>query len=248
MRPSEHEFLASHPLVRTDDLSEARHCVTQKFCDHRLTLAARAPLSLRHNHVAGQAVSLNYLHYGADVAIDPGMLGGFYLLQIPLSGGAEILHRGAEVTASAATASLLNPDRETRMRWGGNCRKLLLQIDKGHLQSVAEALTGTPMPGAIRFDPGVDLTRPQGRRLRQLVIGCALACERDGLFERSDARDTLVEHELAAALLSLQPSNISHILAGAARQALPRDIRRALEVIHANLAGGPAAPHRPEYE
>ncbi|MEM8658212.1 MAG: AraC family transcriptional regulator, partial [Pseudomonadota bacterium] len=29
---------------------------------------------------------------------------------------------------------------------------------------------------------------------------------------------------------------ISHILAGAARQALPRDIRRALEVIHANLA------------
>ena len=116
-------------------------------------------LAVCHNHVSGANVSVNYLHYGADVQIDPGMLGDFYLLQVPLSGSAFVRHRGTDIVASCDTATLLNPDRETQMQWHGDCRKLLLQIKKGFLQSVAEDLIGAPVPGTIRFDPVVNLTR-----------------------------------------------------------------------------------------
>ena len=30
------EYLTNYPLLRTSDLDEARHCVTEKFCDHKL--------------------------------------------------------------------------------------------------------------------------------------------------------------------------------------------------------------------
>ncbi|MEM8852855.1 MAG: AraC family transcriptional regulator [Pseudomonadota bacterium] len=229
------EYLAGYPLLRTADLDEARHGVTAKFCDHRLELATSTPLFVRHNHVAGRAVSLNYLHYGADVRIDPGMLGDFYLLQIPLSGGALIDHRGAEVTASAQTATLLNPDRETRMQWSGACRKLLVQIDKDHLTAVAEAMTGAPLPGPVRFDPKVRLGTADGQRLKQFVLSCVWACETEGLFRSGNAQDGRIEHDLAEALLTLQPSNVSHILARRTREALPKEIRRAVDFIYAHL-------------
>ena len=168
------ELLASHPLVRTNDLDEARHCVTEKFCDHRLFMSSRDDqLSVRHNHVAGAHVSINYLHYGADVQINPGMLENFFLLQVPLSGGAFVRHRGKDIVASQTTATLLNPDRETDMSWRADCRKLLLQVDKNFLQQTAEELLGTPIPGAIRFDPVVDLTRNAGQVIKNMVLNTA---------------------------------------------------------------------------
>lgn len=237
MQPEHHVYLPSFPLLVTSDLDEARHEVTQKFCDHRLQLdRGTKGLSVRHNHVAGQNISLNYLHYGADVHIDPGMLGDFYLLQIPLSGSAFIRHRGAEVVATARAATLLNPDRETDMQWRGDCRKLLLQIDKTHLQNVAETLIGAPLPGPVRFDPKVDMTHADGKRLRQLVVACVRAAEEEALFDGAlNAGAALVEYDLANALLTLQPSNISHIIERADQQALPRQIKAALGYMHANL-------------
>lgn len=232
------EFLASHPLLRTGDLDEARHCVTEKFCDHRLFLSASdEKLTVRHNHVAGKHVSINYLHYGASVQIDPGMLENFYLLQVPLSGGAFVRHRGKDIVAGPSTATLLNPDRETNMTWRADCRKLLLQIDKEYLQSTAEQLVGAPIPGAIRFDPVVDLTRNCGKQIRNMVVHTAQLAESGMLFGLQGAvQDLWVETDLVTKLLRLQDSNISHVLTKSDQKVLPAGLRRALAFIHENLA------------
>jgi AraC-like DNA-binding protein len=232
------EFLASHPLLRTDDLDEARHCVTEKFCDHRLFKSSTmGDLSVRHNHVAGAHVSVNYLHYGADVQIDPGMLEDFYLLQVPLSGGALVRHRGKDIVASPRTATLLNPDRETQMTWLGDCRKLLVQIDKTYLQDIAEQVLGTPIPGTIRFDPLVDLTRSAGQVIKSLTVQTAQLAEAGRLFGgQTQMRDQWAEADFVTKLLTLQDSNISHMLARSDHHAMPAGIKRALAYIHANLS------------
>lgn len=232
------EFLASHPLLRTRDLDEARHCVTEKFCDHRLFMSSTVDqLSVRHNHVAGHHLSVNYLHYGADVQIDPGLLEDFYLLQVPLCGSALVHHRGKEIAASPATATLLNPDRETTMTWHGDCRKLLLQIDKSYLQRTAEEMLGAPIPGPIRFDPLVDLTQISGNMIRKMVIHTARLAEAGRLFGHAHAvQDIWAEADLVTNLLTLQHSNISHMLAHSDQQAMPAGIKRALAYIHANLS------------
>ncbi|MEP5761552.1 MAG: AraC family transcriptional regulator [Litoreibacter sp.] len=232
------DFLASHPLLRTNDLDEARHKVTEKFCDHKLVMSSKSDnLAVCHNHVSGANVSVNYLQYGADVQIDPGMLGDFYLLQVPLSGGAFVRHRGTDIVASRDTATLLNPDRDTQMRWRGDCRKLLLQIDKTFLHKVAEDLIGAPPPGTIRFDPVVDLTRDAGRSIKNMVVQTAHLAEEAALFSgRNAAQDLWTEADLVSTLLNCQASNISHMIASADLHALPSQVRRALAFIHANLS------------
>lgn len=232
------EYLSEFPLLRTDDLDEARHFVSAKFCGHKLVKSSRYDaLAVRHNHVASKNVSINYLHYGADVSIDPGMLEDFYLLQVPLSGGAVVRHRGREVLASRQTATLLNPDRETQMLWHGDCRKLLLQIDKSFLNQVIEDLLGHLPPGPVRFDPEVNMQTPSGQFIRNVLTRVVQLAEDRSLFANGGgAQDMWVETELVSTLLKHQASNISHMLETADHTALPVDIKRAVAYIHDNLS------------
>ena len=227
-------MLQKFRILQTCDLSEARHAVAARFCDHKLALADGArSLSVRHHHVSGQNLSFNILGYGADVSIDPGMLGDFYLLQIPLSGTARISHRGEEVDASPTMGTLLNADRPTRMLWRRDCEKLLLQVDKTYLEQVAEEELDIALPGAVRFDPTVDLRSDNGRHLRDRLLTCIRAIDLGKLYGQSPSLDDFnVERQLVLALLGLQPSNIAHMMWHRGERILPRHLRRAVEYIH----------------
>ncbi len=235
--PDAHEFLGAHRLFQTKSVEEARQAVARKFCDHRLELSkGEGGVAVRHNHVAGQATSLNFMTYGSDVMIDPGALQSFYLVQVPLTGRAHIHHRRVEVVADAATATVLNPDRETRMHWSHDCTKLLLQIDKTHLECVAESLIGRELPGPVRFHPAMNLENHGGRVIRRLIVACARAVDEGEIFQGEDRNRTChIENDLALALLIHQRNNISHIIEGASDEIMPRAMRRALDYIHANL-------------
>ncbi|KZM49289.1 AraC family transcriptional regulator [Labrenzia sp. OB1] len=232
------EYFTRNPVVRTRDMDEAKHIISGKLCDHKLeVLGCRSGLFVRHNAVSGRSISANYLHYGADVTVDPGRLDSFYLFQVPLSGSANIRHRGEDMTATTRMGAILNPDRGALLHWGRDCSKLLLQVDRTRLEEVARSITGTPLPGPIRFKMQVDLVNGPGRELKRLVMACAQAIENGDLFQGPlAARDLRAEEDLAHALLTLQPSNISHIIERSDRRANPREIRIALEYIHANLA------------
>ncbi|MDU9004303.1 AraC family transcriptional regulator [Sedimentitalea todarodis] len=230
-------LLSGFPILRTQDLSEARAVVGRAFCDHRLDMRRGAQLRVSHDHVCGADVSLNTLAYGAEVEIDPGQLQNFYLLQFPLAGAARIEHRGETVEACTETATILNPDRDTRMIWGVGCRKLLLQVNRGHLERVAEDLIGAPLHGPVRFDPRVDLTQTAGRRLFRQVISAARAATHGNLWrDGAGLNEAWIERELAAVLLDSQPSNISHMLWRVARAPTSREVRRGLDYLHANIS------------
>lgn len=229
-------LLSGFPILRTRDLSEARAVVGQAFCDHQLDMRRGAKLRVKHNHIGGAEVSLNTLGYGGEVEIDPGQLQHFYLLQFPLSGAARVQHRGETVEACADTATILNPDRDARMIWGAGCRKLLLQIKRGHLERVAKDLIGAPLQGPVRFDPRVDLRQAGGQRLFQQVTSAARAATYGNLWrDGAGLNEAWVERELATVLLESQPSNISHMLWRVARAPTSREMRRALDYLHANI-------------
>lgn len=232
-----HEYLGAYRLFQTRSVDEARETVARKFCDHRLELRKGGRgVALKHNHVAGRATSLNYMTYGSDVTIDPGALQSFYLVQVPLRGQARIRHRSVEVLANAETATVLNPDREAQMHWSSDCTKLLLQVDKRHLERVAQNLIGHDLPGPIRFDPAIDLKGTGGQVLRRLIVACARAADEGSLYQCGDQSHThQIENDLALALLTHQRNNISHMIDALSDEILPHTLRRALEFIHDNL-------------
>lgn len=235
---SQRSYFSQHTVLSTRDLDEARFRISEKFCDHSLeVIDNRAQLSVLHNTVRGRNISVNFLSYGAEVAVNPGMLGEFYLFHINLSGRANIQHRGEEMTADVQAGTMLNPDRPARLRWAADCSKLLFQIDRTHLETVAQTLIGAPLPGPIRFDMRVDFKTPEGQQLQRAFVASAAAVERRSLFHRPGSLSDLhIEYDLAHALLTLQNSNISHIIAGADHGSKPGEIRRAIGYIHANIS------------
>ena len=84
--------LQRYRLFESHDMDEARESVARVFCPHKLLmLRPRTELDACHHSARlHRDVSLNYVQYGPAVQIDPGYLQDFFLLQIPLRGGAEI--------------------------------------------------------------------------------------------------------------------------------------------------------------
>lgn len=230
-------LLPSFEVLNTQDLDEAREAVSMRYCDHRLDLARGRVLNVRHNHARGSHVSVNFLAYGGDVEIDPGELQDFYLLQIPVTGSARIQHRGEEVDTSPRQGSMLNPDRPTRMAWGHDCEKLMIQVDVAFLHLVATEWLGRTLPGQIRFEPAVDLRTPEGKTLRYIAERTAQAFEVGTLASRlEDLQLMATEREIALTLLHNLRSNITHLMARKPAVLAPRSLRRALDYLHGHYA------------
>lgn len=227
--------LAKRQLFRSHDLDEARAIVAAKFCAHRLERNTRDDrFDALQNHVAGRAVSLNYLRYGADVTIAPGELSSFYLLQIPISGTAEIANGGAPFLASPSCASMLNPQRPTRMRWAAGCEKLLVQIDRTAMEETAEAMIGRRLPGNLLFESAVDMAVPDARRWFAELRSLFAAADAGGAFAAPRSlRQAAIEREIMEGFLRLQPNSLSHRIAAVdgCRVASAR-VRAARAIIH----------------
>jgi AraC-like DNA-binding protein len=137
MHPDSHLLLDRFPLFRSSSPEEARTLVGSVFSPHRLAMCGGAqPLEVRHNQVRLQRLAINVLSYGAEVEIDPGERGDFYMLQLPLKGEAitECANRSASLTPD--TMGVLHPRLATRMRWSADCEMLLLQVPRHLLEDV----------------------------------------------------------------------------------------------------------------
>lgn len=232
------EPLSQRRLFQTTELDEARAIVADKFCDHRLDIATQADrFDACHHRAEGRATSLNYIRYGADVRIAPGELHSFYLIQIPLAGAAEIDNHGGDVLTHRGRGSVLNPHRETRMRWREGCTQLLLQIDAKTLQNEAETLLGTSLNAPVTFETAVDETRPATANWVRKLKTCFGLAEQNVVFGDSNPGTQMrVERELIGDFLSSQPSNISNLIASAPGAQANLYLRRAVQFIHANLS------------
>lgn len=225
-------------LFQSDDLDQARAIVAEKFCDHRLDRVSRSDrFDAVHNRAEGQATSLNYIRYGADVEIEPGELESFYLVQIPLTGQASIDNSAGTVETGPGLGSVLNPHRHTKMRWREGCSQLLLQINVTQLNRVAERLVGRALSNPVTFQTAVDQRHSDiGHWVRKLRTCFSLA-EKDVIYASGNPHtQAFVEEQLIEEFLLCQPSDISRLLTGPVEKVENLHVRRAMQYIHHNFA------------
>ncbi|SEK13644.1 AraC family transcriptional regulator [Paraburkholderia diazotrophica] len=164
-------------LLESGDLNEVRECVGSVFKPHKLALpGASHQLPSRMYHARHGSLSLNLLHYDGDVTIDPERLDSFFLLQIPVSGGAEIECGGRRFDSSPTVASLVSPTLPLRMRWI-RCPQVVLRIEREAIERHCSRHFGTEERGAVEFEPAFELASPSGMCLLPLlsVLGNALS-------------------------------------------------------------------------
>lgn len=237
LQPSgEREPLRAWRQFHSRDIDEVRALVARKFCDHRLQPEGPSRgTGARYNHVRGQALSLNFLSYGSAVQIDPGELQDFYLVQMPLSGRAQVANGSTSVASDRRTATVLNPTRETRMTWHADCRMLLLQIRRSALHRIAEQAAGLSLPEAVVFDTALPVSGGDLRGWARQFAACVSATENQtGFGSWSALQQQVIEEQLILGLLTHQQSNIRHLLAARASGSSSQ-IRRAQDFIHANI-------------
>ncbi|MFY0308516.1 helix-turn-helix domain-containing protein [Leisingera sp. D0M16] len=220
------------------DIDEARALVARKFCDHNLRPVAETPsFGTRHNHVPGRNLSLNFLSYGSAVQIDPGELQDFYLVQMPISGSAQVANGAAAVDSNTGQATVLNPTRATQMTWHADCRMLLLQIDRDALHGIAERAAGLPLSEPVVFTTAAPVSAGPLHGWARQFIACVRATDaRAGFGHWSALQQQVIEEQLILGLLTHQQSNIRHLLTPRAPQGSSLQIRRAQDYIHANAA------------
>lgn len=228
--------LRHYGLFASNDLDEAREEVARVFCPHRLDTIGRGAFDACHNHLPGERLSLNFIEYGAKTLIAPGELKDFYLLQIPLSGGAAINNGLGNYYSCSQTAAVLNPHLPTTMIWDEGCRQVLVRIERKAMQDHLSQLLGATAEQPLTFSGPLDLTEGVGQALRSLVMH--LVCEADagrtpilggGLLARQ------MEAAILSGLLEAREHNYSKYLRPTQSAAAPRHVRKAEEFIRANL-------------
>jgi AraC-like DNA-binding protein len=228
--------LSRFSLFESRDLDEARERVAQVFCPHRLNMIGRGAFDACHHHVAGQRLSLNYIQYGAKTLIAPGELKDFYLLQIPLSGGAAISNGGDHYISRPDRAAMLNPHLPTTMIWDENCRQILVRIERRAMQDHLSQLLGATAERPLTFSGPLDLTTSVGAALRGLVMhlvdqadhGPMMPAE-GGLLARQ------LESVILSGLLEAGEHNFTRYLNPTQSAAAPRHVRKAEDFIRCNL-------------
>lgn len=229
--------LAGHALFHSSDLDEARESVARVFCPHRLDIIGQGATDARHHRVAGDALSFNFIEYGAKTLISPGELGSFYLLQIPMTGGAAIRNGRDEYYSADRYAAVLNPHRATTMIWEEGTQQLLVQIDRAAMQEHLGKLTGRHITAPITFDGPLDLSSGVGQTLRHLVFHVVNEIDanrsplgNDGMMRRQ------LESTIMTGLIEALPHNHAHLLGMSVGTATPWHLRRAEAFIAENLA------------
>lgn len=229
--------LARHALFHSRDLDEARERVAAVFCPHRLDTIGKGRLNARHHHLRGDALSINFIEYGAKTLISPGCLGEFYLVQVPLAGGAAIRNGDQNYTSTASRAAVLNPHLPTTMIWEADCRQLLMQIDRRALSRHLSRLIGDAVERPLTFSGAMVMNSNGGASLGALL--------RHLVAEADAGRPTLgegslmgrqIEAALMTGLLEAHGHNYSSLMGRAGRAVpAPRLVRRAEEFMLANL-------------
>lgn len=227
--------LAAHALFHSTDLDEARMRVAEVFCPHRLDRIGRGALDARQHHLPGDRLSLNYIQYGAKTLIAPGELDRFYLVQIPLAGGAAVVNGTDHYYSSPAAAAVLNPHRPTTMIWEEGTRQVLVQIDRQAMQDHLSAQLGAQADHPLTFSGALDLTRGAGAALRRLVLFLVAEADAGGAPIGAGLTGRAVEAALLSGLLEAHRHDFEPLLGRRRAAPRPRHMRLAESYIEAHL-------------
>ena len=229
--------LQRYRLFESHDVDEARESVARVFCPHGLVmLKPRTRLdACHHSAKLHRDVSLNYVQYGPGVQIEPGYLQDFFLLQIPLRGGAEIRCGAQQIDATPRLASLPSPTEPLSMRWADGSPHLIVQLARSALHSRLESLLQAPVGKPLVFDLGVPLDNPTLAPLVHFIDYLRLTLDAGTGLHGGGPLAEHAEAYLISSLLMSAGHNHSKALAGDnQRRLLPRVVRRAQEYMSAH--------------
>jgi len=212
-----------------------RQEIARKYCDHNLeVLKSNTDLIGKFYTKPLQRMSLNYLSYGAEVAIDAGDFETFYMLEFPISGHVNLRVGENEYSTSRGHGTLISPGSYVKSVWSADCTQLMLQIDKEALHAylqksiMKDVKEDLIFATKINFDtgPGASLFSYVKFLLEQSITNESLLTSP---MVRSELEDTIF-----AVLIDQFTHNYSECVDTEFGLVLPKHVSRAYKHIKAH--------------
>ena len=229
-------LLEKHRVFRSRNADEARAFLCGK--QFRLDLSRReaSQLDVRMNGLYFPNLYIGYIQYGAsaELRVDPAR--DDYWLQLPIQEPIEFTIAHACVACGSDRAAVSSPARGLKIKTQGNGARFHISLTATALMRHLTSLLGKRPTEPLGFAPAMDLTTGYGRSLAQCVRLAVTDFERAGSMPWNAITISLFEQFIMCRLLLSHPNSYTGLLRGRERSLTPRDLRRAIDYMHANLA------------
>jgi AraC-like DNA-binding protein len=227
-------------VFHSTDRDEAQSRISAVFSPHVLDVIDKScDLNVRLSTTVLPAITLGYLRHGAEVIVQPGRLGSYYHVNVPISGHTRSTRGDEEIITGENIAAVLLPTESSAMLWSRDCEQLTVKINRTAVENrLAEAL-GHPMDAPLRFDLAMDLTSGPAKSWVRTIRSLLDAIRDDPTLIGQQLITTHFENLIISQLLHAQPHNYSEELSTKHTLTRPRTIKRVTDLIEAS----PETPH-----
>lgn len=225
--------LQRHKIFATADAEEARAFVGIRGFLLDVSMHEQSHLDMQVNGVFMPGMYLGYLQYGAAVEVRTSEFCDDYRLVAPLRGLLHAVFGKNDISCRPGTAIVISPTLHNSTHPERDTTGLTIFFEGCLLRQQLAALLGDPLRAPLEFAPS--LTLGQGRSLARFACFAIAELEqRDTILSEPITVRSFREF-LATALLLHQPHTYSERLQQLNRAATPRDVKRAIDYIEANL-------------
>ncbi len=228
--------LEKYRIFASTRLDEVVDNVARAYCPHDLSLNDRTGnMDACHHRLNLKDISLNYLQYGADVAINIGPFEEFYMLEFPLSGLVHLEYGDERFVNRPGTAALISPEKWVKSRWSSSCAEVMIKINRRKLEANLSETIGSVLSRPLEFSPLIDLSTPAGRTISEYVNYLVQQANESSPVLGFGSSVSALEKALFNLLLTCQPHNYSDAVSAQSSPAMPHYVVKARKYIHENL-------------
>jgi AraC-like DNA-binding protein len=228
-------LLEHNRIFHSRDPDEARAFLGSKHFELSLSRRTAKQLDLRINGIYLPNVYVGYIQYGSPAQIDTSPTRDDFWLQIPVQEPLEITIGRECIACSPQRAAVSSPTHGLRIRTSNSGARINISVNAAALIRQLAGLLGDAPGAPLEFAPAMDLATGHGRMLAQHLWLAITDFEKTGRMPWDAATTGLFEQFVMCRMLLSHPNNYTEPLRRRERSLTPRDLRRAIDYMHAHV-------------
>jgi AraC-like DNA-binding protein len=229
-------LLEKQRIFRSQEPDEARAFLRGKEFRFDVSRAVAKQLDVQINGLYLPNLYIGYIQYGSPAEIRSNPTRTDYWLQLPLREQIEFTVAHACIDCGPDRGAVSSPTNELRIRTKGSGARFNISLTASALTRQLAGLLGATPAVPLEFAPSIDLTVGYGRSLVQCLHMAVLDFEQAGAMPWDALTISQFEQFILCRLLLSHPNNYMEALRRREQPPAPRDLRRAIDYMHANLA------------
>jgi AraC-like DNA-binding protein len=228
--------LETRRIFHSREPDEARAFLRGKQFRFDLSRRVAEQLDVQINGIYLPSLYVGYIQYGSPAEIRTNPARSDYWLQFPIREQIEFTVAQECIACSPNRAAVSSPARGLLIRTRGSGARFNISLTASALTRQLAGLLGATPNVPLEFAPAMDLTTGYGRSLAQYVRLAVTDFDRAGSVPWDAITIGLFEQFIMCRLLLSHPNNYTEVLRARERSLTPRDLRRAIDYMDANLA------------